>query len=483
MLDDEVPDRKLVRIEVEKLLGRFNHELAFDPSWEFLIVHGPNGVGKTKLLELVHCTFAGRFHALARIPFKTARFQFEDGSSVQVSRSNGSADAPALFDDHSSRSHTPRACRQLKWTAQIPNSVPAGHVIDLEFTPNAPPMLRRLAREIGLEQIEPTLWLDPVSEDVIDAHELASMYDIPIPYRPDDLKHPEDPLALTGGDPQTPTGLEKVEEFLEDLPVHLIQIQRLLGTARQRQTHGWPHKITRQYPTVVSYARDLSSKLRAALAENSRTSQTLDRSFPNRLFEQTETNHEAEETIRKHYDAQLELRARLAAINILDSSPELQLPERNLNEWELTALSTYLNDTDKKLKTFLPLLERLEFMRSTVNKRFLFNKLEIDQESGFLFRGRNSDESLSPQELSSGEQHQLVLMYDLLMKAKERTLVLIDEPEISLHVAWQKAFLDDLVRIAELGNLRFIVATHSPQIIGDWWDRTAQLYKPSPSRS
>ena len=208
----------------------------------------------------------------------------------------------------------------------------------------------------------------------------------------------------------------------------------------------------------------------------------MDRSFPNRLFEQTGANREAEETIRKHYDDQLKLRARLAAINILDSSPELQLPERDLHEWELTALSTYLNDADKKLKTFLPLLERLEFMLSTVNKRFLFNTLEINQESGFLFRGSDSDEVLSPQELSSGEQHQLVLMYDLLMKARERTLVLIDEPEISLHVAWQKAFLNDLVRIAQLGNLRFIVATHSPQIIGDWWDRTAELYNPPPNR-
>lgn len=477
MPDTEVPYRKLVRVEVEKLLGRFDHELEFDPVWEFLIVHGPNGVGKTKLLELVHCTFAGRFHALARIPFKTARFHFADGSSVYVSRSNGSADAPALFDDRRSRSRTPRTCMQLNWTVSTPNSVPASYAMDLESALNAPGMLRRLARDIGLEQIEPSLWFDPVSEDVIDAHELASQYDIPIPHR---LKDPQPP-----GDPQSPDGLEEVEEFLNDIPVHLIQTQRLLSTARRRLTHGWSHEITRQHPTVatvVSYARDLSSKLKAALAENSRTSQTLDRSFPNRLFEQTGANREAEEAIRRHYDAQLELRARLAAINILDSSPELQLPERALDEWELTALSTYLNDADEKLQTFLPLLERLEFMRSTVNKRFLFNTLEIDQESGFLFSGSDSDESLSPQELSSGEQHQLVLMYDLLMKARERTLVLIDEPEISLHVAWQKAFLDDLVRISELRNLRFIVATHSPQIIGDWWDRTAQLYNSSPTR-
>ena len=259
MSDSEASYRRLVLIEVEKLLGRFDHVLKFDPAWEFLIVHGPNGVGKTKLLELVHCTFAGRFHALARIPFKTARFQFADGSSVQVSRSNGSADAPALFDDRGSRSRIPRACKQLNWTVSAPDSASASYVVDLESAANAPRMLRRLARDVGLEQIEPALWFDPVSEDVVDADELAGMYDVAISRRADDLKPP--------GGTQPSAGVEEVEAVLDDLPVHLIQTQCLLSTSRRRRANGWPPGITRQHPTVVSYARDLSSKLKAALAE------------------------------------------------------------------------------------------------------------------------------------------------------------------------------------------------------------------------
>ncbi|MDA1003121.1 MAG: AAA family ATPase [Chloroflexi bacterium] len=65
---------------------------------------------------------------------------------------------------------------------------------------------------------------------------------------------------------------------------------------------------------------------------------------------------------------------------------------------------------------------------------------------------------------------------DLARNASPNSLVLIDEPEISLHVAWQKAFLDDMARIATLANLRFIIATHSPQVIGEWWDRSVELY-------
>jgi predicted ATP-binding protein involved in virulence len=77
--------------------------------------------------------------------------------------------------------------------------------------------------------------------------------------------------------------------------------------------------------------------------------------------------------------------------------------------------------------------------------------------------------------LSSGEQHLIVITFRLLFEATAGQLVLIDEPEISWHVAWQRQFLDDLVQISHLNNLRFIVATHSPQIVGRWTDRMVEL--------
>lgn len=67
------------------------------------------------------------------------------------------------------------------------------------------------------------------------------------------------------------------------------------------------------------------------------------------------------------------------------------------------------------------------------------------------------------------------MLYDLLFSVAAGSLVLMDEPEIFLHVSWQKLFLDDILRIADSSNLRFIIATHSPTIIGKWWSRTVQL--------
>jgi predicted ATPase len=44
---------------------------------------------------------------------------------------------------------------------------------------------------------------------------------------------------------------------------------------------------------------------------------------------------------------------------------------------------------------------------------------------------------------------------------------LIDEPETSMHVAWQIEFIRDLKKITKIKPLSFIVATHSPDIIND----------------
>ncbi|MCB1193135.1 MAG: AAA family ATPase [Leptospiraceae bacterium] len=82
---------------------------------------------------------------------------------------------------------------------------------------------------------------------------------------------------------------------------------------------------------------------------------------------------------------------------------------------------------------------------------------------------------LTLESLSSGEQQEIILIYDLLFKVNSNTLVLIDEPEISLHVAWQKEFLNDLLRIIRLQKITVIVATHSPQIIDEHWDLVVDL--------
>jgi predicted ATP-binding protein involved in virulence len=58
------------------------------------------------------------------------------------------------------------------------------------------------------------------------------------------------------------------------------------------------------------------------------------------------------------------------------------------------------------------------------------------------------------------------------------SLILIDEPELSLHILWQQEFLRDLEEIIKIAGLDFLIATHSPQIIHDRWDLAVELEGP-----
>ena len=82
---------------------------------------------------------------------------------------------------------------------------------------------------------------------------------------------------------------------------------------------------------------------------------------------------------------------------------------------------------------------------------------------------------LKLEQLSSGEKQEIVLFYELIFETEKQLLLLIDEPEISLHIMWQKLFMEDLDRVVSLGNLKVIVATHAPQIINNRWDLQIDL--------
>jgi len=147
-----------------------------------------------------------------------------------------------------------------------------------------------------------------------------------------------------------------------------------------------------------------------------------------------------------------------------------------VDETRLGVLSVYARDAEQKLSSFDKVFDKVELFKKIVNSRFLNKKLIVGQ-GGFGIIASNGL-SLDPSLLSSGEQHELVILYELLFRVSDNSIILIDEPEISLHVAWQEAFLGDLAEMAKLSKFDALIATHSPQIISDHWDLTVELKGP-----
>lgn len=75
--------------------------------------------------------------------------------------------------------------------------------------------------------------------------------------------------------------------------------------------------------------------------------------------------------------------------------------------------------------------------------------------------------TLTPYQLSSGEKQILVIMLTVLVENGEPHALLMDEPEISLHIEWQQKLIG-LIR--ELNpKAQIILSTHSPAMIMDGW--------------
>ncbi len=69
--------------------------------------------------------------------------------------------------------------------------------------------------------------------------------------------------------------------------------------------------------------------------------------------------------------------------------------------------------------------------------------------------------------LSSGEKQLLLILMRVLMMEEEPYILLMDEPEISLHIEWQYIPFEEIRRLNH--NCQIITSTHSPSLFGDGW--------------
>lgn len=141
------------------------------------------------------------------------------------------------------------------------------------------------------------------------------------------------------------------------------------------------------------------------------------------------------------------------------------------NDRELDTMSTLLGFSDSIEGDFREIsLHTLAEVNQEVNSIIRgireLEKAKIIKVEGVFVRKRGSDQSFDLLEASSGELSLLLYYMDLAAHLTDRTVILIDEPEISLHPTWQITFIENIQRIsAFFFGCHFIIATHSPHIV------------------
>ncbi|WP_336992425.1 AAA family ATPase [Leucobacter sp. VD1] len=434
----------LVEAEARGVLGEYDHQLSFPAEEEFAIIYGPNGVGKTKFLEIIHAMSRLDGRTLSRLPFREAELRFSDATTLQVSS------ADELDTDSSEKRQRTRNLR-----FELRRGVEDSEV----WFYRGDSFEDWLAENTSWRQFDDFLW-----EDLHDG-ELCSL---------EELQHRFSKTEGAGDSyPAVFRGLRR------SINSYLIETQRLRIENALEPRRGMPirpgHR-RKHSSKIAEHAAKMRNLVNDAQTHHSTITQQLDRTFPNRVLENTDARSLLDSAqIRQRYEEQDEFRSRLGRVASVGLAEPLSLPDRELENWELRLLALYLEDAKKKLAPFEELLKKIELLEEIINTRLLRKKLRVTAKDGLRVQHNESGRSIDLDSLSSGEQHEIILMFDLLFNVPRGALVLIDEPEISLHVVWQLAFIPDVQRIAELAGFRFVVATHSPQIINDAWDRATAL--------
>ena len=127
-------------------------------------------------------------------------------------------------------------------------------------------------------------------------------------------------------------------------------------------------------------------------------------------------------------------------------------------------LRPYVESLTRQANSFALAHAVIDTLVSTVNE-FLYDKsLEFSLGEGMLVRNRLGD-VLEPRDLSSGEQQLLLLFCHITIAHDSGGIFIIDEPEISLNIKWQRRLVDALLHLDPSENLQFVLASHSMEIL------------------
>ena len=127
-------------------------------------------------------------------------------------------------------------------------------------------------------------------------------------------------------------------------------------------------------------------------------------------------------------------------------------------------------DPDDQMKAAEVSAPKKQF-QDMIDELFADTNKKIDRQSNeiqfVLTNGNGTTEMITPYQLSSGEKQMLAILLTVLVENREPYALLMDEPEISLHIDWQQRLIDLIRQLNP--NAQIILSTHSPALIMDGW--------------
>lgn len=417
-------------LEIRGFFGTFDYSIELPGYGGFLILTGPNGYGKTTILSIIEDLASGNLLHLYYIPFDSIHAKYDSFNLDIVSEYTHN---PEYSDDSASSKRT-----SLKFV--IDNNEESLILdIDNHLIANAKKSWS-WNRHLSL--------FDNLGDDSSSNN------------KDDNLPLEKSRLLL-----ECIAKEQKNDGFMIHInselnPYRFIPAQRLFSKDNDNE-------LKNSIEIVAQKFRDF---LRNSYFDFLQNSQKHDSQFIDMLLNGNDAIG------KEDYERQVSLlREKVGVAMKYDLSAAFKLPEYIENKNVI--LNYYIKDTFEKFNTLEKPLGDLQLFDQLLHDKKLVNKqIKYSRQFGIRFISENDQREISLNSLSSGEKNEILMLHDFIFNLSDGSLLMIDEPEISLHVAWQREFMNDIIRIAKQKNLRVLIATHSPQIIGGRWKDCYDLF-------
>lgn len=423
------PSGGLVGIHVRNLFGRSNYDIVLDNRHPTVLT-GANGTGKSTLLRLISAISSGDAPALANAPLDELHLDFASGPDFSLVRRISGGATVRWGDQRGS----------IDWPA-----------LGTDFPDWALSAL--------LEQQDSNEPIDAALREY--AHAARASFE-----EFDRVRK----LFRTRSQRRRPDHPEWLSSISDSFPVLYITDQRLiLSTEDEEQKARRPPQGVKRRLAVEAAATDIARQIQDADSAYTRVSLLEDRRFPRAVIDAMNSGKAVDAPALIDLVEKVDVkRDALRIVGLLDSDDSYQpdLDLAGIGPHIAPVIETFLMGATRKMAVLDELAGKLSEFRQFIDRRFTGKRAVLSRESGLRF-GLDDGTEIRPSELSSGEQQITVLAFEILFKTSPSTLVLVDEPELSLHVLWQDTLIDDLHGMGRASQLQFLMATHAPAILAN----------------
>ena len=427
-------------IRARDLYGRYSYELATTGDSRFMILYGDNGSGKTTILNIlfhVLSTARARGHrtALGAIPFRSFEVDIDNDLTIFATReapSLGSyrygirrdsivlSETDVLFDEAEDAVNNPRTSRELD---RVLAAIEEFIQLDVYYIGDD--------RSVVSDKIAVRM-----SED-----------DFRMSRRRHNFELRRSPRAATRS---TRAGSLRSEDLVDALAEATEWARRQIigatraGTASANSIYSDVIGQIAKMPIPVDESQPDPTDLIAKLTE----------------LEARDRDYE-----------RFGLAAGFAVGTLADA---LLAADPKSHRLIIDILEPYLETVEARLNAVESLQETLSTFTLWMNKFLKDKRVMVSLPRGIEIVTEDGD-LLSPDSLSSGEQQLLLLLTSTLYAQETPSLFVIDEPELSLNVKWQRQLLEVLTECTRGSSTQFIFATHSFELLYSHRDHVVNL--------